>query len=77
MNLVPGDANYPLPAVVGRVRYCGYGCPKEVLSYVVQLKVVERATIVVWRRVGTANSVMGSIGVVGSHCSTLGTRSGI
>ena len=32
VNLVPRDADYPIPTVVGRVRYRGYGCPKEVLS---------------------------------------------
>ena len=31
-NPVPRDANYLVPTVVGRVRYWGYGCPKEVLS---------------------------------------------
>ena len=36
-NPVPRDANYPIPIVVGRVRYPGYGCAKEVLSDVVQL----------------------------------------
>ena len=37
VNPVPMDAYYPIPTVVGRVRYQGYGCPKEVLSGVVQL----------------------------------------
>ena len=31
VNPVPRDADSPIPAVVGRVRYRGYGCPKEVL----------------------------------------------
>ena len=36
-NPVPRDADYPIPIVVGRVRYPGYGCAKEVLSDVVWL----------------------------------------
>ena len=36
-NPVPRDADYPIPTVVGRVRYWGYGCAKEVLSDVVRL----------------------------------------
>ena len=32
VNPVPRAANYPIPTVVGRVRYRGYGSPKEVLS---------------------------------------------
>ena len=31
-NLVPRDADYPIPTIVDRVRYWGYGCTKEVLS---------------------------------------------
>ena len=68
-NPVPRDADYPIPTVVGRVRYRGYGCPKEVLSDVVWLRAVARATTAVRCRVGTANSVMGSVGIVGSHTS--------
>ena len=37
VNPVWRGANYPSPTVVGRVRYRGYGCPKEVLSDVVWL----------------------------------------
>ena len=66
-NPVPRDADYPIPTVVGRVRYRGYGCTKEVLSDVVRLRVVERATVVVRCRVGAASLVMGNVGVVGSH----------
>ena len=36
-NPVPRDADYPIPTVVSRVRYWGYGCAKEVLSDVVYL----------------------------------------
>ena len=68
-NPVPRGANYPIPTVVGRVRYRGYGCAKEVLSDVVRLRAVERATAAVRCHVGTAGSVMGSVGVVGSHTS--------
>ena len=39
-NPVPWDADYPIPTVVGRVRYRGYGCAKEVLSDVVWLTAV-------------------------------------
>ena len=66
-NPVPRDADYPIPTVAGRVRYRGYRCAKEVLSDVVQLRAVERATAAVRCRVGTASSVMGSDSVVGSH----------
>ena len=68
-NPVPRDADYPIPTVVGRVRYRGYGCAKEVLSDMVWLIEVERATAVVRCCVGTSGSVMGSVGVVGSHTS--------
>ena len=67
VNPVPRGANYPIPTVVSRVRYQGYGCAKEVLSDVVRLWAIDRATTAVWCRVGTASSVMGSIGVMGSH----------
>ena len=47
VNSVPRDTDYPIPAVVGRVRYRGYGCAKDVLSDVVRLRAVERATAAV------------------------------
>ena len=68
-NPVSRDADYPILTVVGRVRYWGYGCAKEVLSDVVRLWAVERVTAAVRCRVGTASSVMGSISIVGSHTS--------
>ena len=37
VNPVPKDADYPIPTVVVRVSYQGYGCPMEVLSDVVWL----------------------------------------
>ena len=37
VNPVPRDTNYPIPTVVGRVRYRGWRCAKEVLSNVVRL----------------------------------------
>ena len=55
VNPVPRDADYPIPTIVGRVRYRGYGCPKEVLSDVAQPRVVESATAVVRYRVGTTS----------------------
>ena len=36
-NPVLRDADYPIPTVVGRVRYREYGCAKEVLLDVVWL----------------------------------------
>ena len=69
VNLVFRDVDYPIPIVVSRVRYWGYGCAKEVLSEMVRQRAVERATAAVRCRVGTAGSVMGNVGVVGSHTS--------